>query len=68
MGTQTPHRIKAAISRLSTELVCFRLDERLALQSIRDLRADPEAVQALPLGQFIAYKRLSCGNLAGKVF
>jgi hypothetical protein len=67
-ATQLPHKINASITGQSTELVCFRVDERLALQCVRDLKADADAVQALPLGQFISYNRLSGGKLAGKVF
>jgi hypothetical protein len=67
-ATQLPHKINASITGQSTELVCFRVDERLALQCVRDLKTDPDAVQALPLGQFISYNRLSGGKLAGKVF
>jgi hypothetical protein len=68
LATQLPHKVNAAITGQSTELVCFRVDERLALQCVRDLRGDPEAVQALPMGHFIAYNRLSGGRLSGKVF
>jgi hypothetical protein len=45
-----------------------RLDERLTLNEVKDLGGDPDAVRALPLGSFIAWNRLSGGNLSGRVF
>jgi hypothetical protein len=44
------------------------LDERLALAAVRELGADVDAVQALPLGSFIAWNRLSGGRLNGRLF
>lgn len=67
-ATQRPHRINDSIRGGSTELVCFRLDERLALDEVKDLGGDPDAVRALPLGSFIAWNRLSGGKLTGRVF
>lgn len=67
-ATQLPHKIHASISGQSTELVCFRLDEPLALDKAEELGADRAAVQGLPLGSFVAWNRLSRGRLAGKVF
>jgi hypothetical protein len=66
--TQLPHKLHASITGQSTELVCFRLDERLALESVRELGADPETVRNLPLGQFIALNRLNRTRLEGSVF
>ena len=60
--------IHASISGQSTELVCFRLDEPLALDKVEELGADRAAVQGLPLGSFIAWNRLSRARLDGKVF
>ena len=67
-ATQLPHKIHASISGQSTELVCFRLDEPLALDKVQELGADRDAVQGLPLGSFIAWNRLSRARLDGKVF
>ena len=67
-ATQLPHKIHASLTGSSTELVCFRLDERLALSAVRDMGADLDAVQALPLGSFIAWNRLSGGRLSGRLF
>ena len=67
-ATQLPHEIHASITGQSTELVCFRLDEALALDKVEELGADRAAVQSLPLGSFMAWNRLSRGRLAGKVF
>ncbi|HVV00141.1 MAG TPA: hypothetical protein VHH88_02190 [Verrucomicrobiae bacterium] len=67
-ATQLPHRINASITGQTTELVCFRLNERLALDCIADLGAAREKVSQLPLGSFLSYNRLLPGSLAGKVF
>lgn len=42
--------------------------EALALDKVRELKGSPEAVQALPLGSFIAWNRLSRSSLSGKLF
>ena len=67
-ATQLPHKVNASITGQSTEVVCFRLDERLALDAVADLGANPAHIQALPLGCFVALNRLSRGTLAGSVF
>jgi hypothetical protein len=67
-ATQLPHKYHSSILGQSTELVCFRLDERLALDAVEGLGAERTAVQQLPLGSFIAWNRLSRGQLRGKVF
>jgi len=68
VATQLPHKVHASITGQSTELVCFRLDEPLALDRVREMGADPDAVRTLPLGSFIAINRLSRATLFGKVF
>lgn len=69
LATQLPHRINASITGQSTELICFRLAERLALDCVSgDLGADRAAVEALPLGSFISWNRLAPGKLTGKLF
>lgn len=67
-ATQLPHKVNAAITGQSTELVCFRLSEPLALSRVAELGADRAAVSSLPLGSFVSWNRLSGGKLAGKVF
>jgi hypothetical protein len=67
-ATQLPHKIHASITGQSTELVCFRLDEALALDKVEELGADRAAVQSLPLGSFVAWNRISRGRLDGRVF
>ncbi|MCU0784645.1 MAG: hypothetical protein MUF81_11505 [Verrucomicrobia bacterium] len=66
--TQLPHKVNASVTDQSTELVCFRLIEPLALKRVSELGADPAAVAALPLGSFIACNRIAAGQLAGRVF
>jgi hypothetical protein len=67
-ATQLPHKYHSSITGMSTELVCFRLDERLALDAVQDLGADRAAVQALPLGSFVSWNRISRARLPGSVF
>ena len=50
------------------ELVCFCLDEALALDHVAEPGANRDAVQALPPGSFLAWNRISRGRLARKVF
>ena len=51
-----------------TEMVCFRLDEALALDKVQELGADRDAVQSLPLGSFLSWNRLSQARVDGPVF
>jgi hypothetical protein len=67
-ATQLPHKVHASITGQSTEQVCFRLDEGLALDAVQELGADRGTVQGLPLGSFVSWNRLSRARLAGKVF
>jgi hypothetical protein len=67
-ATQLPHKLHASLTGQSTELVCFRLDEPLALARIQELGLSAAEIANLPLGKFIAINRLSRRTLAGKVF
>jgi DNA helicase HerA-like ATPase len=67
-ATQLPHKVHASITGQSTELVCFRLQEPLALKRVQELGADAEVVQGLPLGAFVSWNRLSGAKLDGRVF
>jgi hypothetical protein len=67
-ATQLPHKVNASITGQSTELVCFRLQEPLALARVGELGGDRGAVSALPMGSFVSYNRLSGGKLEWKVF
>jgi hypothetical protein len=67
-ATQLPHKIHASITGQSTEMVCFRVNEPLALDKVQELGGDRDAVQALPLGSFISWNRLSQARLDGRVF
>lgn len=67
-ATQLPHKVNASVTGQATELVCFRLNEPLALNRVRELGAEAEIVKNLPLGEFVSYNRLDSGLLAGKVF
>ena len=67
-ATQLPHKVNASITGQSTELICFRLSEPLALSRVAELGAERDVVAALPLGSFVSYDRVGTGKLAGKVF
>lgn len=67
-ATQEPHRVNSSIVGQCPELVCFRLQEPKAWKCVSDLGADAGKVAALPLGNFVAYNRLSGGRLEGGVF
>lgn len=67
-ATQLPHKVNASITGQSTELVCFRLGEPLALNRVGELGAERAIVQTLPMGSFVSYDRITAGKLAGKVF
>lgn len=56
-STQLPHKIHSSITGQCTELVCFRLDERLALDCVEEMGADRNAVASLPVHHFISYNR-----------
>ena len=68
LDTQEPHRVNSSVIGQTTELICFRLQEPKAWDCIRELGADVEAVNNLPLGSFIGLNRISRGRLAGKLF
>jgi len=66
--TQLPHRVNASIIGQSTELVCFRLDERLALDCVAGYGIDRQTASNLPLGHYVARNRLSGGMLKGRMW
>ena len=68
LDTQRPELVNASITGAATELVCFKLLSPDALNAVKKLGADRDAVAALPLGTFVGYNRLSAGMLTGKVF
>lgn len=68
VATQLPHKIHASITGQATELVCFRLDEALALGRIAEMGLVPEEVKQLPMGVFRAKNRISGSLLSGQVF
>jgi hypothetical protein len=66
--TQEPHRVNSSIVGQTTELVCFRLQEPKSWQCVTDLGADSAEISRLPLGQFVAYNRLSGAKLTGRMW
>ncbi len=67
-ATQLPHKVHASITGQCTELVCFRVDEPLALNRVQECGGVADEVKSLPLGSFLSWNRLSGGRLAGKMF
>jgi hypothetical protein len=70
--TQHPERVNESVLGASTELVCFKLlgPRSDALATIAKLGADGSKIGSVdfPKGSFIAYNRLTGGQLAGKMF
>jgi DNA helicase HerA-like ATPase len=66
--SQLPHRFNASLIGQATELVCFHLKERLALDCVSNLGADPDIVRNLPLGKFVSYNLLNGASVTGQVF
>ena len=70
-ATQRPHKLNEAILGNIVELVCFRLQHRLALQALSDLDIDDaevQKIQNIPLGSFRSYNLQTGKIVAGKVF
>lgn len=70
-ATQRPHKWNESLMGQMTELICFRLQHRLALQALTDLDigdADIERVRRLPLGSFISFNLEKGSSRTGKVF
>lgn len=68
VASQMPHKIHSSVSGQATELVCFKLQERLAPDAVEDLGADRETVETSPLGLFASWNRLSGASLSGRLF
>jgi hypothetical protein len=66
--TQLPHKLHASVTGQATEIICFKLQEHLALDRVSELDIDPERVRTLNLGQYIARNRLTGRELTGRVF
>jgi len=67
-ATQRPHKLNDSVRGQCTELVCFRLQDHLALNCVADLGADADAVANLAPGSFISYALDSGRSVAGKLF
>jgi len=68
VDTQRPEQVNPSITGASTELVCFKLISPESLRAVGKLGAEIPVVQALPVGTFKSYNRLSGGTLSGRVF
>jgi len=66
--TSRPELVNGSVIGATTELVCFKMIEPDALNTLRKLRADVALVENQNLGEFIAYNRLTGGVLRGKLF
>jgi hypothetical protein len=70
-ATQTPERIPFPIRGSATEAVIFKLQHAKAFEALEELQLpgfDPAKIQALPLGSFIAWNRISGAVTRGRVF
>jgi len=67
-ATQLPHRLNASITGGATELVTFRLQERLALECVEALGADRVETAGLPLGYWTSYNRISGTRFSWRVW
>jgi hypothetical protein len=68
LDTQRPETLNPSLTGQFTELVCFKLASKEALNAVRSMGADRDLVEALPLGQFVAYNRLTGQQLRARVF
>jgi len=68
LDTQRPETLNPSLTGQCTELVCFKLASPEALNEVKKLGADRDQVEALPMGTFIAYNRLTDEQLRGRVF
>lgn len=67
-ATQRPQKLNDSIRGMVSELVCFRLQDHLALNCVADLGANRDDVENLPLGKFISYNLGNEATLRGQVF
>ena len=68
-ATTLPHKVHSAITGACTELVCFRLDEPLALAKMQEIGfPNPDRLRGLLPGQFIALNRMSGRELRWDMF
>ena len=67
-ATQTPNKLNSSIAGQLTEAVCFRLQEKNALEFNAGLGFDIEELRALQPGSFVALNLYSGGVRRGRVF
>lgn len=67
-STQFPSDFHADLRGSVTEWVCFKIDERVHLDALRDYLPNPERLTLLPAGSYIARNARSGGELAGRLF
>jgi len=70
LDTQRPELVNESVIGAATELVCFKLIAPDALRTVQKIGADAQRIGSndFRLGQFIAYNRLTGGQLEGKLF
>jgi DNA helicase HerA-like ATPase len=70
-ATQRPHKLNESLLGQMTEIVCFRLQHRLALQCLTDLDIDDEHIQRvrnLASGSFVSFSLESGKIFTGRIF
>jgi len=71
ISSQVPEKIPFAIRGQMTEVIAFKLQHAKAFEALEELNLlgfDRDEIQALPLGSFISFDRITGTKLAGKVF
>jgi hypothetical protein len=66
--TQRPNRLNESITNEVSELVCFRLQGRKALERVEELGADPSEVSSLPDGCFVSLNTKSLATVRGRLW
>jgi hypothetical protein len=67
VNTQLPNKINGSILNEVSELVCFRLQLKPALEKVQEYGFDPDQVRQLPDLCFIARNLDSGGELSGRI-
>jgi hypothetical protein len=70
-ATQTPEKIPFSIRGSATEVVLFKLQHAKAFEALDELQLpgfDPAEIQALPLGSYVAFNRISGAVYRGRIF
>lgn len=65
--TQEPNKVNGTLTNQVTELVCFNLQEKNALDRVEEMGVNRSEIETLLPGSFVAINRRSRGVLRGKI-